>query len=209
MTSSTLLLALGILSASFFGSWHCAAMCGPIASLMSARRSLLMYNLGRGCAYVLLGAFAGYLGQFFLQNDWRMFRYVGAGLLATVLILYGLSMLLPSGFKFPASHFILPVIKKIQGRFLSRSGFVIGLLTAFLPCGWLYTYVLAAVTTKSPWAGALVMGLFWLGGLPTLSAVPSMIRSTIDHAGLRHQKIAGGILVISGLYSIASFMFLH
>ncbi|KHD88401.1 MAG: hypothetical protein OM95_09760 [Bdellovibrio sp. ArHS] len=209
MTTSTLLLALGILSASFFGSWHCAAMCGPIASLMSARRSLLAYNLGRGLAYTLLGALAGYLGQLFLQNDWSLFRAIGTSLLAAVLILYGLSMILPASLKFPASHFVLPLIKKIQGRFLSRSGFVVGILTAFLPCGWLYTYVLAAVATKSPWAGALTMGLFWLGGLPTLSAVPSMVRTTIDHAGLRHQKIAGGILVASGLYSLASFMFFH
>ncbi|MNL30529.1 hypothetical protein D3C87_1522690 [compost metagenome] len=83
------------------------------------------------------------------------------------------------------------------------------MMTAFLPCGWLYTYVMAAVATRSPWAGLLVMSLFWLGGLPALSALPTMLKGGLAKAGLRQQKIGGAILVFAGLYSIASFFFLH
>lgn len=62
-----LILALTILSSSFFGSWHCAAMCGPVASVLSQRGSLIPYHLGRLISYVTLGLFAGALGQFFFK----------------------------------------------------------------------------------------------------------------------------------------------
>ena len=101
------------------------------------------------------------------------------------------------------------LIKRLQAFHIGHSGFVVGLLTALLPCGWLYTYVVAAIATKSPWAGALTLFLFWLGGLPALSAVPFMIRKAVQEAGLRQQRIAGAVLVAAGIYSIASFMYLH
>ena len=44
----------------------------------------------------------------------------------------------------------------------------IGLLTAFLPCGWLYLFAAYAAGTGSPARGAMVMAAFWLGGVPAL-----------------------------------------
>lgn len=214
MTSSSALLALGIMSSSFFGSWHCAGMCGPIATLMSTRKSLWTYNFGRLVSYTLLGTVAGGLGQIFLTSDFVTVRWVSAITLAFLLTGSGLSLLFPNFFVrkleiWKWSHKILDVTKKVQAFHIGQSGFVVGLLTAFLPCGWLYTYVFAAIATHSPWAGALTMSLFWLGGLPTLSAIPFMIRKTVQSAGLRQQRIAGVVLIISGLYSLSSFMFLH
>lgn len=214
MTSSSLLLALGVLSASFFGSWHCAGMCGPIATLMGARKSLLSYHIGRGTSYITLGWLAGYLGHFFISSEFSWLRWISAGLLAAILTLSGLNMIFPG--KIPEimrmtslSHGLLRVIRRLQAFHLSRSGWSVGLLTALLPCGWLYTYVTAAVATQSPWAGALVMLLFWLGGLPALSAVPMMVRQAVSVAGLKQQKIAGAVLICAGLYSIVSFFYLH
>ncbi|WP_415063562.1 sulfite exporter TauE/SafE family protein [Bdellovibrio sp.] len=211
---STTFLALGILSSSFFGSWHCAGMCGPIATLMSTRKSLWSYNLGRLISYTLLGTIAGGVGQVFLNSDFVALRWISSGLLALILLGTGLSMIFPKLLsekvnQWSWGHRALGYIKKAQAFHIGRSGFSVGLLTAFLPCGWLYTYVLAAIATKSPWAGALTLFLFWLGGLPTLSAVPFMVRKTVQSAGLRQQKIAGLVLVVSGLYSLASFMFFH
>nr|BFD60176.1 hypothetical protein CKG001_22830 [Bdellovibrio sp. CKG001]BFD66259.1 hypothetical protein HAGR004_12810 [Bdellovibrio sp. HAGR004] len=213
MTSS-LILALGILSSSFFGSWHCAGMCGPVATLMSARHSLWSYHLGRLISYVLLGILAGSLGQFFLNSDFILLRWISAILLALVLILSGLNLVAPASIRqklssWKGAHSILGVIKRLQAFHIGKSGFVVGLLTALLPCGWLYTYVTAAIATQSPWAGALTLALFWLGGLPALSAVPMMVRKGIQSAGLKQQRIAGLVLITAGLYSLASFMFLH
>lgn len=211
---SSVILALGILSSSFFGSWHCAGMCGPVATLMSARNSLLSYHLGRLVSYVTLGILAGSLGQFFLNSEFVILRWVSAFMLALVLVLSGARLMLPAAWQQrlaanKVSHFFLSWIKRLQSFHIGRSGFVVGLLTALLPCGWLYTYVTAAIATKSPWAGGLTLALFWLGGLPALSAVPMMIRQGLRHAGLRQQRIAGGVLIIAGLYSLISFMMLH
>jgi sulfite exporter TauE/SafE len=211
---STAALVIGILSSSFFGSWHCAAMCGPIATLMSTRNSLVAYHLGRMISYTLLGIVAGGLGQVFLNSDFILLRWVSSAVLALILISSGLNLIWPKFFSdkmalTPWSHKVLLLIKKLQAFHIGRSGFVVGLLTALLPCGWLYTYVVAAMATKSPWAGALTLFLFWLGGLPSLSAVPFMVRKTVQAAGLRQQRIAGLVLVVAGIYSIASFMFLH
>ncbi len=214
MTTSALLLALGILSSSFFGSWHCAGMCGPIATLMAQRKNLWSYHLGRFFSYITLGVLAGSLGQFFLNSEFVMLRWISAALMATALLFTGLSLIFPqylSGASKPDSirTKLWNLTKKIQSFHLGRSGFAVGLLTIFLPCGWLYTYVMAAIATRSPWAGGLTLFLFWLGGIPALVALPMMIRQTIQSAGLRHQRIAGVVLLISGLYSVASFMFFH
>lgn len=214
MTPATALLALGIISSSFFGSWHCAGMCGPIATLMSTRKSLWSYNLGRLISYTFLGAAAGGLGQFFLTSNFVTLRWVSALVLTFLLLASGLSLIFPQFFKeklepWKWSHKLLHIVKKAQAFHVGQSGFVVGLLTALLPCGWLYTYVFAAIATRSAWAGALTLSLFWLGGLPTLSAVPYMIRRTVQSAGLRQQRIAGVVLIISGLYSLSSFLFLH
>lgn len=208
----TVLLVLGILSSSFFGSWHCAGMCGPIASLMSAKKSLFSYHLGRLISYTTLGLASGALGEFFLNNDFVILRWVSSGTLATLLLISGFTLIFPPSSVGKSKSFrqlFWNSIKKVQAFHIGRSGFVVGLLTVFLPCGWLYTYAMAAIATRSAWAGALTLFLFWLGGLPTLSAVPLMVRKTIQSAGLRQQRIAGFILVISGLYSLGSFMFLH
>lgn len=210
----TAALVLGILSASFFGSWHCAAMCGPIATLMSTRHSLISYHFGRLLSYSVLGALAGGLGQIFLNSQVVYLRWISSFLISLVLIFAGLRLVWPNFFSnvmgmAPWTQKIWNLTKKIQAFHVGRSGLVVGLLTALLPCGWLYTYVIAAIASQSAWAGALTLFLFWLGGLPALSAVPMMIRQTVQSAGLRQQKIAGFVLVIAGLYSVVSFMFLH
>ena len=46
-----------------------------------------------------------------------------------------------------------------------------GLLTALLPCGWLYLFALFAAGTGSWLSGSVVMIAFWLGSVPALVAV--------------------------------------
>jgi uncharacterized protein len=58
-----------------------------------------------------------------------------------------------------------PTIFKLP---LQIRGLVVGLLTALLPCGWLYLFALLAAGTGSIQLGALVMVAFWLGSIPLL-----------------------------------------
>ncbi|KYG64136.1 hypothetical protein AZI86_13180 [Bdellovibrio bacteriovorus] len=212
MTSS-LVLALSIVSTSFLGSWHCAAMCGPVASLMAQRKSLVSYHLGRLVSYATLGGVAGSLGQVFLNSHVVTLRWISASFLALFLFYLAMSMLFPKRFKSPGQwSYLKNLIQRFHSAkfFRSRnSGWVFGLLTALLPCGWLYTYVLAAMASGSIWSGVLVMTLFWLGGLPVLYSAPQLIKSLIAGTPARNQKIAGFVLIFSSFYSLCVFMFAH
>jgi hypothetical protein len=90
-----------------------------------------------------------------------------------------------------------------------RSAVMLGLLSVFLPCGWLYTYVLAAIASRSATAGALILFLFWLGGLPALSVLPKYLEKSLAISNLKKQRIAGLLLITAGLYSLVSFYFIH
>ncbi len=48
---------------------------------------------------------------------------------------------------------------------------VIGLLTAILPCGWLFAFLIVAAGTAQPMTGALVMAVFALGSVPALTGL--------------------------------------
>lgn len=196
-------LVLSILSASFLGSWHCAGMCGPIATLMATKKGLWPYHLGRLVSYSALGALAGGLGQFFLTSEFVWLRWISAATFALFLFYAGLRLLNP---KIKKINFALPTSKLFK---LKHSAFLVGLTTILLPCGWLYTYVAAAIATKSPYAGAIMMFLFWLGSLPALSTIPQFINATIKRSSPGQQKIAGFILIGASIYSLASFMLLH
>ena len=186
-------------------------MCGPIASLMSHKKQLISYQLGRGLSYLTLGFLGGTLGQFFLNSDFVLLRYISAALFALLLLGMGLRLLFPQLLKniIPGNpaHQLLTKLGRVNG--VMQSGFLVGLLTALLPCGWLYTYVTASIATRNPFTGTMVMFLFWLGSLPALSVLPQMVKKTIQAGSLRQQRIAGGILIGAGLYSLVSFLYFH
>lgn len=204
MTSQSMILALAILGSSFWGSWHCAAMCGPVASLMAHKRSLMTYHLGRGASYIFVGALGGYLGSLFLQNDLHLVRIYSGYFFAALLVFLGIQT-----FRGRKSAFS-PRIPWLHSFYQLRlPGIALGLLSVFLPCGWLYSYLLAAAATQSPMAGALVMTLFWFGGLPALSTVSIYLGKSIQLAPEKKQMMAALVLVFAGLYSLVSFYFLH
>ncbi|MEK2687614.1 sulfite exporter TauE/SafE family protein [Bdellovibrio sp. GT3] len=209
--NSGMLLALGILSTSFLGSWHCAAMCGPIACLMGERKSLFSYHIGRLIAYVALGAFAGGMGQLLLGSQYQWIRTASAVLFALVLLSMGLRLIAPRwGDKLTLKldpHGLIMVFRQMRKFHLNQSGFAVGLLTGILPCGWLYTYITAAVALQSSLMGGALMFLFWVGGLPAMAALPAMIHKGLRQIPLRQQRLAGLILVVASGYSLWSFFY--
>ncbi len=83
-------------------------------------------------------------------------------------------------------------------------GLVTGLLTALLPCGWLYLFALLAAGTGSALAGGLVMSAFWLGSVPALVALVSGLQFLSSRfrqlipAAAALLMIAAGITTTSG-----------
>lgn len=202
MSIEPVFLSLAILSSSFWGSWHCAAMCGPIATIVARRDSLWAYHMGRGVSYVVLGMVAGYIGTFFLKNQFYFIRLFSGYFFAALLVGMGLRVLMGK------QRLDLPKLGWLHAKFNTKTPpYLLGIMTVFLPCGWLYTYIVASVATQSILTGGMVMFLFWVGGLPALSALSIFVKKSVSMAPKRKQTIAGSILLAAGLYSVISFYF--
>ncbi len=163
----------------FFGSFHCAGMCGPIAlALPSGRGQLLervggrmLYNLGRTLTYALMGGVIGFFGQaVLLVADQVYFSYT----LGAILIVLGIfavnldHLVMHWGGMQRFYAWIQAQLGRVLGRQQMRSLLVVGMLNGFLPCGLVYVALLGAVAAGDHWGGALYMFLFGLGTVPMM-----------------------------------------
>jgi sulfite exporter TauE/SafE len=150
-------------------------MCGGIAALCGTKNQgisgAFLYNLMRGISYIGLGALAGLLGSTLdLKGELLGLQRFSALLAGIVIIMTAIFLLFPS-FK---NHFFSPIqIGKKQNSWLKlpSSAPLIGLLSGFFPCGWLWLFLVSAAGAGSPISGALVMTAFWLGTLPILISI--------------------------------------
>lgn len=163
----------------FFGSFHCAGMCGPIAlalptggsSLWSRVGGKLLYNLGRVLTYSLMGAIIGFFGRaLMLVADQVYFSYA----LGVILILLGIfavnldKLVMRFGVLNRFYVWLQSVLGKLLGRRQASSLFVVGVLNGFLPCGLVYMALLGAVASGDQWSGMLYMAAFGLGTFPMM-----------------------------------------
>jgi sulfite exporter TauE/SafE len=198
-------------------------MCGPFAAFAvlgggagetrSSRLKLhLAYHGGRLVTYTALGGIAGLLGAA-LDLGGSLLGLQRAAAMATGVLMVGLGSV--AVLRFLGVRLPLPTAFPLLGRWIQKGqaramhwpvgarALVIGLLTAFLPCGWLYAFVLAAAGTGAPLWGALTLAAFWTGTVPVLAALGVGVQKL---AGLssRHVQIAASCLVIAlGLLALA------
>ena len=78
----------------------------------------------------------------------------------------------------------------------------IGLLTAFLPCGWLYLFASYAAGTGSPLWGALFMIAFWLGGVPALLLAGVGMQTLARLLGRRLPLVTALAIVVLGVVTL-------
>lgn len=196
--NDTGLLALigGFFTAGFLGSWHCGVMCGPTACFLAAKKQLLPYQLGRLISYVLAGAFAGFVSQF-LTTSFAWLKYVSVFSACALLI-----------YLFVTQNKKISTPESISNLYFKKnnSGFMIGLMTVLLPCGWLYSFIASALAARSAAAGALVMFVFWASSLPALSVAQVLMKKLIQKNDLQKQRISSFILLIASLYSFLMFL---
>jgi uncharacterized protein len=212
------------------GFGHCIGMCGPIVVSLSLglkeKPSLiphLLYNVGRITTYGILGGLMGLTGAF-AQTAAQL-----AGLQKIVMILSG-ALILFMGLSVtgwvPGYHFFRfsqrnPGI--INKAFLKLSQFhtpliyfPIGLILGLLPCGPVYTALIAAarfgMETNHTWQGSLygagLMLSFGLGTIPSLL----LIGKLSDLNWLKRRKLIyqiGGLLmvIIGGYFIITGFQY--
>ena len=223
--SSTETIYLIILGSGFtVGFGHCIGMCGPIVaslSLSSKRTAIiaphLLYNAGRITTYALLGGFMGATGSFTsvtarianLQKGVMVF----AGILITVM---GLAMAgwLPLGSIFgdhsnPGGLTFRAFCRLSETR-STVTYYPLGMLLGLLPCGPVYTALIAAAragmeaqsTSQGALSGAGLMLSFGLGTLPSLLIVAKLA----DLGWLKRRyimyKMSSIFMVILGIYFV-------
>jgi len=176
---------LGFLTLGLLGGFgHCVGMCSPFVLFVSRRyappdggRSAAFsaqgwYTAGRVVTYAVLGAIAGALGGVLqlagtLLGVQRAASIV-AGAVLVVWALVALSDLVPR--MDAGGNFFNRVAAGLKGR-VPGHPFATGLFLGLLPCGLLYSALIAAAARGGPIQGAVALGLFGLGTAPALLGV--------------------------------------
>jgi sulfite exporter TauE/SafE len=176
---------LGFLTLGLLGGFgHCVGMCSPFVLFVSRRyvppdgarsaaiTAQMWYTLGRVTTYAALGAAAGALGSVVelagpLLGVQRVAAIVAGGVLV-VWALVALADLVPR--LDAGGRLFSGVAGALKGR-LPGHPFGVGLFLGLLPCGLLYSALIAAVARGGAPAGAAALALFGLGTAPALLGV--------------------------------------
>ena len=161
--------------------------------------------------YALVGAVCGLLGAAVDRGGARLGCHRAAALLAGgMMIAVGVAAVLRAvGVRLPQ----VPLPGLIQRLVLAgqRAAFAlrplpralcIGLLTAFLPCGWLYLFASYAAGTGSPLWGALFMIAFWLGSVPALLLAGVGVQTLARLLGRRLPLVTALAIVVLGVVTL-------
>ena len=133
------------------GGVHCIGMCGGI---MLTQHNALAYNGGRMVGYTIMGGVLGAVGSVLtFSAGMKSAVFIVAG---GLVVLIGLQM------------WGVPILRRLRPGLPSPCGrtgrpFVIGLLTAVMPCGMLASMWFVAASSASAGKGAITMLLFGLG----------------------------------------------
>src|SRR3989339_1280202 len=217
-TSSVMtFLGFGLLA----GLSSCAALVGGIILSMSKQWSSLysqeqttsqklqphiMFNAGRVISYAVLGGVLGIIGSK-LQISPQFTGYLVIGI-SLLMISLGFQMLGVKAFRkfqIAAPKFATRYIaneKNFQGK---QMPFIMGALTFFLPCGFTITAQSLALLSGNVFQGALIMGAFALGTVPSLLFIglSSVKFSSKPHLAERFSKVAGFLVIFFALFNIS------
>lgn len=194
MASMTVLLS--ILLAAFLGSWHCAIMCGPLCISLSSKGSLWPYQLGRMLSYTLAGALAGAFAQKLLWNQSFIIKIASLFFLSFAFLWLAIDL-----YRQKQPQFTKQIWQRVL-KVKTHSRFFLGILSVFLPCGWLFYFLLAAATTQSALSGALVLFLLYLSSLPALAGSSWLMRERLRKSQPQQHKWATVVITLAGLYAL-------
>lgn len=213
-----------VLAASLLGSAHCVGMCGGLVTFYAGTDrangrqqaiSHVLYHSGRLLAYVTLGAVAGGVGHAVNLAGglagWQSTMAMVAGV--TMVGWGGLALARACGLPMPAALHRTPVPARLQQAFAKglsalraqspaiRAG-GLGLVTALLPCGWLYAFVMTAAGMGSAAHGAVAMAAFWLGTLPLLVGLGIGVQQLAGPLRVHLPKVTAVALVVVGVIAV-------
>jgi sulfite exporter TauE/SafE len=221
MTAATV---AAVWMAALLGSPHCVGMCGPfvVFSRGNSRsrhpRWLIdgAYNAGRLASYTGLGTLAGAAGA----GAERLGQLAGigrlAGILAGLLMVAWASSTLLSLRGVRLGQAFAPRLPKALGLAMralpsgpATRATALGLLTALLPCGWLYVFVAVAGGTASALSGALVMIVFWSGTLPAMASAAWAVQRLTGRLRQHLPAATATLVLVFGLLAVAGRIRVH
>jgi hypothetical protein len=206
------------------GFGHCIGMCGPIVASFSLNlkgRSVLvphlLYNGGRITTYGLLGGVMGATGSFTLVTariaSLQKIVLVFAGI---IIIVMGLAMAgwLPLGSIFGDYYnpdgLLSRGFRRLSGTKSTATYYPLGMLLGLLPCGPVYTALIAAaragMEAQSALKGSLIgFGLMLSFGLGTVPAL-FLVAKLADLGWLKRRdilyKISSVLMIVVGIYFV-------
>lgn len=205
------------------GSFHCIGMCGGIVAALSISaggdastyrlRSQLCYNLGRVTTYTLLGALAGLIGSSLdlpaVKSSISWFP-IGANLMVVAAGLssaLGLGTWNLSSLEGRGARFLAAPLRRAASRDSPLASYPLGLVLGFLPCGLVYTPLVAAAASGSSMLGAATMAAVGLGTIPVLLAfgtASSALSRRLRSSMLRLAGLAVALMGAAGLWRALS-----
>ncbi len=209
--------------ASLLGSLHCGGMCGAFAAFAVGALGnpdrkergrfwpYVAYHGGRLLVYAILGCLAGFAGAALDKGGTligiQRFAAIAAGAMMMVFGAPAVAQLLGLRWRIATPAATLgrwlqrAQAVAIRQPVLQRAGWI-GLLTALLPCGWLYAFVVAAAGTGHPLWGALTMAAFWAGTVPVLVSVAVGVQKLTGMTGRRVQLAASLVVIVMGVLTV-------
>ena len=161
-------LVIAVMFASFAGSSHCMAMCGPVAILLKKNKgNIHLYNFGRLVTYVFLGFVAGTIGKEFLNSHYGWVSTISTVLISTIIIYLGLNLVLKknAGLHLPNIYSFL-FSNSLQWIFRLNvyiRSLLLGIINGFIPCGWAIRVCACFYYPKEQFYGGFA-DVFLLGG---------------------------------------------
>ena len=207
----------------FFGSVHCAAMCGGVAGTLHRRQSIpgrvpavlvmAIFNSGRLLSYALAGAIAALFGR-------ALVSAIGHEAAGTLMQLFTGAFLIMVGLSIAGWWSGLGRVEKLGGRFwqvlspLTRHllpinsiprAFAAGVLWGWLPCGLVYSALVLVMGSGQPVVGAVALLAFGIGTTPMMASIGIASQNLKLKSHPLTRRVAGaavvafGAMLVSGL----------
>ena len=188
----------------FMGSLHCAGMCGPISCSFRGGKQFFSYHVGRLISYLGVGSLLFHSSQYLLSTDSRPLKLTVSLAFGILFILFGLSqmnLLKINIFNSRIFKIQFGLMKKFR-PVIDKFPILLGLLTGFFPCAWLYSFLLLAGQMKTYGMSMAVLAVFWMTSLPAFYLFTEIMQGLIKRSKYTYQQISGAILIFAGLFSV-------
>ncbi|WGL59677.1 sulfite exporter TauE/SafE family protein [Pigmentibacter sp. JX0631] len=161
---------ISIAAFGFSGSLHCLGMCSPLVA--SCQKKTWQYFVSRGISYTIIGLISGYLGTFLLKDFFNLSAKKIALIVVTICFIQIFFLLKPINIFTNKAQKIVIFINRYSP--LSQAA-TLGIITALLPCGFLYSAILMSATFANPWLSAAGMLAFACATSPILIGSKGLI----------------------------------